>query len=186
VKKAQSRNQATKSDKWNTNSHSLESLTRHLITNEHNHNIALGRSLMLVWDFGVNYNSLQWMWELECLGELNGGGWVELIAHNNHIVVANILPHADGPRPRRDGPPLHINGWKTTVNCNGYKCIMRRQMLDKAVMDGLVIHTKRSVRTLKIKFYRTQHLWVFSGQTVRASGSNVLCFVSECTLLSFG
>jgi hypothetical protein len=35
---------------------------------------------------------------LECLGEVNGGGWVVFIATNHFLAVAPILPTADGPR----------------------------------------------------------------------------------------
>jgi hypothetical protein len=40
---------------------------------------------------------------VECLDQMNGGGWVVFIASNHFLVVAPFLPTADGP-------PLHING----------------------------------------------------------------------------
>jgi hypothetical protein len=54
--------------------------------------------------------------------------------------------------------------------------LMRRQMSDKVVADGLAVHLGRSTRTLKNAFYRTCHLqffWFFNDRTVRARGRTV-------------
>jgi hypothetical protein len=48
---------------------------------------------------------------------------------------------------------------------------MRRQMSDKAVTDGLTVHPRRSVRTLKMHFTEPVtfgFFWFFNDRTVRA------------------
>jgi hypothetical protein len=36
---------------------------------------------------------------LECLGEVNGGGWGCIYSPNHFLAIAPFLPTADGPRP---------------------------------------------------------------------------------------
>jgi hypothetical protein len=48
---------------------------------------------------------------------------------------------------------------------------MRRQMSDKAVMDGTAVHPERSARTLKMHFTEPVtfgFIWFFNDWTVRA------------------
>jgi hypothetical protein len=48
---------------------------------------------------------------------------------------------------------------------------MRRQMSDKAVTDGPVVHLGRSVRTLKMNFTKPVtfgFFWFYNDRTVRA------------------
>jgi transcriptional regulator GlxA family with amidase domain len=49
--------------------------------------------------------------------------------------------------------------------------LMRRQMSDKAVANGLAVHLGRSVRTLKMNFTEPVtfgFFWFFNGRTVHA------------------
>jgi hypothetical protein len=43
------------------------------------------------------------------LDVVNGGGWGCIYSHQPLLAIANFLPHANGPRSRPNGPPLHIN-----------------------------------------------------------------------------
>jgi hypothetical protein len=82
---------------------------------------------------------------------------VVFIAPNHFLAVAPFLPTADGPRPwsGRSGPAhqwLKSQRSAVTAISTTIEHLMRRQMSDKAVTDGLVVHPGRSARTLKIHF----------------------------------
>jgi hypothetical protein len=101
-------------------------------------------------------------WELWiCLRVMCFDGWREVvgvvfIALNHHIVIANFLPHANGPCPRSDGPPFTSTTGIAMVSSNDYingykciKCIIRCQIKQSQTIRP---HPRRSVRTLKMNF----------------------------------
>jgi hypothetical protein len=78
---------------------------------------------------------------------------VVFIASNHFIVVAPILPTADGPRPWSGrSAPAHqrLKSQRSAVMAisTAIEHLMRRQMSDKAAADGLAVHPGRSTRTL--------------------------------------
>jgi hypothetical protein len=82
---------------------------------------------------------------------------VVFIAPNHFLVVAPFLPTADGLRLWSGwSAPAHqrLKSQRSAVTAisTAIKHLMRRQMSDKAVTDGPVVHPGRSVRTLKIHF----------------------------------
>jgi hypothetical protein len=82
---------------------------------------------------------------------------VIFIAPNHFLAVAPFLPTVDGPRPwsRRSAPThqrLKSQQIAVTDISTAIKHLMHRQMSDKGVVDGLVVHPGRSARTLKIHF----------------------------------
>jgi hypothetical protein len=82
---------------------------------------------------------------------------VVFIAPNHFLVVAPFLPTADVPRPWSGrSTPAHqrLKSQRSAVTAisTAIKHLMRSQMSDKAVADGLVVHPGRSARTLKIHF----------------------------------
>jgi hypothetical protein len=82
---------------------------------------------------------------------------VVFIAHNHFLAVAPFLPTADGPRPwsGRSGPAhqrLKLQWIAVTTISMAIEHLMCRQMSDKAVTDGPVVHPGRSARMLKIHF----------------------------------
>jgi hypothetical protein len=82
----------------------------------------------------------------ERLGCVNGGGWVVFIATNHFLAVALVLPTADGPRSssRRSAPAhqrLKSQRSAVTAISTAIVHLMCRQMSDKAVTDGPVVHT---------------------------------------------
>jgi hypothetical protein len=82
---------------------------------------------------------------------------VVFIAPNHFLVVAPFLPTADGPRPwsERSGPAhQRLKSQRSVVTSvlTAIEHLMHRQMSDKAVVDGLVVHPGRSMMTLKIHF----------------------------------
>jgi hypothetical protein len=94
---------------------------------------------------------------LECLDVVNGGGWGCIYSPNHFLVVASFLPTADGLRPwSRRSTPVHQqlkSQWSAvTAISTTIKHLMCRQMSDKAVADGPVVHPGWSARTLKIRF----------------------------------
>jgi hypothetical protein len=79
---------------------------------------------------------------------------VVYIASNHFLAVAAFLPTADGPCPwsGRSAPAhqrLKSQRSAVTAISTAIEHLMRRQMSDKVVMDGPVVHPRRSVRTLK-------------------------------------
>jgi hypothetical protein len=88
--------------------------------------------------------------------------WDVFIATNHFLAVVYFLPTADGPRPwfgRSALADQRLKSQRSAVTAIVH--LMRRQMLDKAVMDSPAVHPGRSARTLKNEFYRTRHLRVF-------------------------
>jgi hypothetical protein len=82
---------------------------------------------------------------------------VVFIAPKHFLAVAPFLPTADGPRPwsRRSAPAhqrLKSQRSAVTAISTAIEHLMHRQMSDKAVADGPIVHPRRSVRTLKIHF----------------------------------
>jgi hypothetical protein len=101
---------------------------------------------------------------------------VVFISSNHFLVVAPFLPTADGPRPW-SGRSAPAHQWPksqrsaVTAISTTIEHLMRRQMSDKVVMDGPVMHTGRSARTLKIHFTEPVtfgFFWFFIDRTVRA------------------
>jgi hypothetical protein len=79
---------------------------------------------------------------------------VVLIASNHFLAVAPFLLTADGLRPcSRRSAPAHqrLKSQRSAVPAisMAIEHLMRRQMSDKAVADGPVMHPERSTRTLK-------------------------------------
>jgi hypothetical protein len=82
---------------------------------------------------------------------------VVFIAPNHFLAVAPFLSTADGPRPwSGQSAPAHQrlkSQWSAvTAISTAIKHLMRRQISDKVVADGPVVHPVRSARTLKIHF----------------------------------
>jgi hypothetical protein len=82
---------------------------------------------------------------------------VVFISPNHFQAVAPFLPTADGSRPwsERSGPAhqrLKSQRSAVTAISTTIEQLMHRQMSDKAVADGPVVHPGRSARTLKIHF----------------------------------
>jgi hypothetical protein len=76
------------------------------------------------------------------------------IASNHFLVVAPFLPTADDPRPLsgRSAPAhqrLESQRSAVTAISTAIVHLMRRQMSNKVVVDGLAVHLRRSARTLK-------------------------------------
>jgi hypothetical protein len=91
---------------------------------------------------------------------------VVFIASNHFLVVAPFLPTADGPRSWSGwSAPAHqrLKSQRSAVTAisTAIMHLMCRQISDKTVVDGPVVHPGRSARTLKMNFYRTHHLRVF-------------------------
>jgi hypothetical protein len=86
---------------------------------------------------------------LECLGLMNGGGWVVFIAPNHFLAVAPFLPTADGPRPWSGrSAPAHQrlkSQRSVTAISTAILHLMRRQMSDKGSRgwSGLAPRTVR-------------------------------------------
>jgi hypothetical protein len=112
---------------------------------------------------------------------------VVFIASNHFLVVASFLPTADGLRPWSGrSAPAHqwLKSQRSTITAistaRGH--LMRRQMSDKAIADGPVVHPGWSARTLKIHFTEPVtfgFFWVFTGRTVRAWSWMVLASPSD-------
>jgi hypothetical protein len=82
---------------------------------------------------------------------------VVFIASNHFLAVAPFLPITDGLRPLFGrSAPAHqrLESQRSTITTISMAIVhlMRHQMSDKVVVDGLVIHPGQSVRTLKMKF----------------------------------
>jgi hypothetical protein len=82
---------------------------------------------------------------------------VVFIAPNHFLAVAPFLPTVDGPRPWSGrSAPAHqrLKSQRSVVTAisTAIKHLMCRQMSDKAVADGPVVHPGRSARRLKIHF----------------------------------
>jgi hypothetical protein len=148
---------------------------------------------MLVWGFGVNSSSLKWMWELEYLDVLNEGGLSYIYSLNHHIVVANFLPTADGPRswPGQSAPThQRLKSQQSTITAISMAISSLNMSSDvRWSSRGRFGRAPRTVcEDAKNEFYRTQHLWVFlvfNVRTVRARGPGGRSLVLDGALLSF-
>jgi hypothetical protein len=118
---------------------------------------------------------------VECLDEVNGGGWDVFIASNHFLVVASFLPTVDGLRPwSGQSTPAHqwlkSQGSAVTAISMAIEHLMRRKRSDKAVANSPVVHPGRSARTLKIHFTEPvtfRFFWFFTDRTVCAGGRMV-------------
>jgi hypothetical protein len=82
---------------------------------------------------------------------------VVFIASNHFLDVAPFLSTVDGPRPwsgwsARAHQRLKSQRSAVTAISTTIVHLMRRQMSDKEVADGLVVHPRQSTRTLKMNF----------------------------------
>ena len=116
---------------------------------------------------------------------------VVFIASNHFLAVAPILPTADGPRPwSRLSAPVHqrLNSQRSSVTAISTTIVhlMCRQMSDKAVADGLVVHSRRSARTLKMNFTEPVTFGFFgslpTGRSAPEAGRSALG-LGRCSLL---
>jgi hypothetical protein len=109
---------------------------------------------------------------------------VVFIAPNHFLVVALFLSTADGPRPAHQR--LKSQRSAVTAISMAIEHLMRRQMSDKAVADGPVVHPERSARTLKIHFTEpvTFRFFWFSptGRSAPEAGRSALG-LGRCSLL---
>ena len=88
------------------------------------------------------------------------------IASNHFLVVAPILPTADGPRPlsgRSVPTDQRLESQRSAVTAISMAIVhlMRRQMSDKVVVDGPAMHLGRSARMLKMHFTEPVTFGVF-------------------------
>jgi hypothetical protein len=116
---------------------------------------------------------------------------VVFIAPNHFLVVAPFLPTADGSRPwsRRSGPShqrLKSQRSAVTAISMAIEHFMRRQISDKAVTDGPVVHPGWSARMLKIHFTEPVTFGFFwfspAGQSAPEAGRSALG-LRRCSLL---
>jgi hypothetical protein len=119
---------------------------------------------------------------------------VVFIAPNHFLAIAPILPTTDGSCPwsGRSAPAhqrLKSQRSAVTAISTTIEHLMRHQMSDKTVADGLAVHPGRSARTQKNEFYRTRHLRGFlvlqrlDGPRLRPDG---LRLVSDGARFSIG
>jgi hypothetical protein len=94
---------------------------------------------------------------LECLGVVNGGGWSCI--YSPQTLPSRCSLSADRGRSAplvRTIRPAHqrLKSQRSAVTAisTAIKHLMHRQMSDKAVADGPVVHPGRSARTLKLHF----------------------------------
>ena len=120
-------------------------------------------------------------WRLECLDEVNGGGWGCIYSHQPLPSRWAILLSADGPRARsgRSAPVdqrLKMQRSAVTAISTAILHLMRRQMSDRA-SRGRSGRAPRTVREAPYNsFLRTRYLRVFrflTDRTVRAWGRTV-------------
>jgi hypothetical protein len=116
---------------------------------------------------------------------------VVFIAPNHFLAVAPFLPTADGPCPwsgRSDPTHQRLKSQQSTVMTisMAIEHLMRRQMSDKAIVDGPIVHPGRSARTLKIHFTEPVTFGFFwfspTGWSAPEAGRSVLG-LGRCSLL---
>jgi hypothetical protein len=131
-----------------------------------------------IWEIGSFECVLEWIassciecgW-VESLDEVNGGGW-------GCIYSLQPLPSRwSFSADRRRSAPAHqrLKSQRSAVTAISTAIVhlMRRQMSDKAVADGLAVHPGWSARTLKMHFTEPvtfRFFWFFNDRTVRAWG----------------
>jgi hypothetical protein len=118
---------------------------------------------------------------------------VVFIASNHYLAVAPFLSTADGARPwSGQSAPAHqwLKSQRSAVTAKSTAIVhlMRHQMLDKAVTDGLAVHPRRSARTLKMNFIETVTFGFFwlqrpDGLRLRPDGPRL---ISDGARFSFG
>jgi hypothetical protein len=82
---------------------------------------------------------------------------VAFIASNHFLVVAHFLPSTDGPRTwseRSASAHQRLESQRSAVTAisTAIEHLMCHQMSDKTVVDGPVVHPRRSTRTLNMNF----------------------------------
>jgi hypothetical protein len=78
---------------------------------------------------------------------------VVFIASNHFLAIAPFLSTTDGPRPWSGrSAPAHQQLKMQRSAVTAIEHLMRRQMSDKAVVDGPAVHPGQSARTLKMNF----------------------------------
>jgi hypothetical protein len=116
---------------------------------------------------------------------------VVFIAPNHFLAVAPFLPTADGPRPwsGRFGPAhqrLKSQRSAVTAISTAIEHLMRRQMSDKAVADGPVVHPGWSTRTLKIHFTEPvtfEFFWFSATRRSAPEAGRSALGIGRCSLL---
>jgi hypothetical protein len=114
---------------------------------------------------------------------------VVFIASNHFLVVALILSTTDDSRPWFGwSAPAHQRLKSQRSAVTAIMHLMCRQMSDKVVADGLVVHPGRSARTLKMHFTEPVTFgfsWFFNDRTVRALRPDGPRRVPDCARFSF-
>jgi hypothetical protein len=115
------------------------------------------------------YEWSAWISQMEVVG-------VVFIASNHFLAVAPFLPTADGLCPWSGwSAPAHqrLKSQRSTVTAISTTIVhlMRRQMPDKVVTNGPIVHPGRSARTLKMNFTELVtfgFFWFYNDRMVRA------------------
>jgi hypothetical protein len=121
---------------------------------------------------------------LECLGEVNGGGWGCI--YSPQPLPSRCSLSADRGRSAPAHQRLKSQRSAVTAISTAIKHLMRSQMSDKAAADGPVVHPGRSARTLKIRFTEPVTFGFFwfspTGRSVPEAGRSALG-LGRCLLL---
>jgi hypothetical protein len=168
-------------------SHTLKSL----ITNDHLSqlwNLERLEALNVSWNglLALVLNVYEWSAWINLM-EVVG---VVFIASNDFLVVAPFLLTVDGPHPLSGrSAPAHqrLKSQRSVVTAIMY--LMRRQMSDKVVADGPVVHPRRSARTLKMHFIEPvtfEFFLVFQRPDGPRLRSDDPCLVLDDARFSFG
>jgi hypothetical protein len=99
---------------------------------------------------------------VECLGLLNGSGWVVFIATNHFLVVGSFLPPADGLRPwfgRSVSAHQRLKSQRSAVSAISALNVSLDVRHSSRERSGCAPRTVRD--DAKNAFYRTHHLRVF-------------------------
>jgi hypothetical protein len=109
---------------------------------------------------------------------------VVFIASNHFLAVAPFLPTVDGPHPWSGwSAPAHqrLKSQRSAVTAisTAIEHLIRRQMSDKAVTDGPVVHPGWSARTLKMIFTEPVTFGFFCFSTTGRSTPEA----GQCSLL---
>jgi hypothetical protein len=116
---------------------------------------------------------------------------VVFIALNHFLAVAPFLSTANGPHPRSGrSAPAHqrLKSQRSAVTAisTATMHLLHRQMSDKAVADGPVVHPERSARMLKFHFTEPVTFRVFwfspTGRSAPEAGRSALG-IGRCSLL---
>jgi hypothetical protein len=116
---------------------------------------------------------------------------VVFIASNHFLSVAPFLPTADGLR-LLSGQSAPAHQWLKSQRLvvmsisTAIMHLMRHQMSNKVVADGLAVHPRGSARTLKMNFTEpvtVGFFWFYNDRMVRAWGRMVLACPGRFSLL---